>query len=206
MIKLNATTLLLPARDGLRLLPWRLCTAVLLSTLLAACAETPTQPAATVPHKAVRGQGLDAASSLYEAREYDKALLQFDRVIAAPAASANSKRLAYLGKALIYLGNDEKWRNLDKAKLAISDAAKVKLGDGEQFTAEANMVRDAVMALAGSQSAYDALQTKTGGTGGEIARLKKQRDALVAERDALLEEQATLNQALEKLKELTLKN
>ncbi len=206
MIKLNATPPLLPARGLLRLLPARLCTLVLLSALLAACAETPTQPAATDGHIAASGQGLEAASSLYEAREYDKALRQFDRVIAAPGPSANSKRLAYLGKALIYLSNDEKWHNLDKAKLAISDAAKIKPAGGEQFAAEANMVRDAVMALAGSQSAYDALQTKTGGAGGEIAQLKKQRDALVAERDALLKEQASLNQALEKLKELTLKN
>ncbi|MGD8384105.1 MAG: hypothetical protein PVF89_01740, partial [Lysobacterales bacterium] len=196
----------LPARDGSRLTSLRFFTAVFLSALLAACAETPTQPAATGAHKAASDRGLGTASSLYEGREYGKALQQFDRVIAAPAAGANSKRLAYLGKALIYLGKDEKWHNLDKAKLAISDAAKIKPADGEQFTAEANMVRDAVMALAGSQSAYDALRTKTGGAGGEIAQLKKQRDALLAERDALLEEQASLNQALEKLKELTLKN
>lgn len=152
------------------------------------------------------GQGLDAASSLYEARDFENALKKFDRVIAAPDSDANAKRLAYLGKALIYLGNDEKLHNLENAKLAISDAAKVVPPQGKSFTAESNMMRDAVMALAGSRSAYDALETKTGGSGGEIAQLKRQRDALIAERDALLEEQASLNEALEKLKELTLKN
>lgn len=192
-------TILIPLVRNLRLLPLGFCLCIILAAGLGGCAETTTKPAAPRQPKAAVDHGLREASRLFEARDYEKALKKYDGVIGAAGVSANTKRLAYLGKALIYLGNAEKWHNLDHAKLAISDAAKIKPADGQAFSLESNMLRDAVMALAGSQSAYDALQTKTSNTGGEIAQLKKQRDALIAERDAL-------NQALEKLKELTLKN
>jgi len=50
------------------------------------------------------------------------------------------------------------------------------------------------------------LKAKTINSNVEIAKLKKERDVLVMERNELLKEQQALNEALEKLKNLTLGN
>jgi hypothetical protein len=47
---------------------------------------------------------------------------------------------------------------------------------------------------------------KAGNSGSETARLKADLEAAAAERDALLEEQAALNEVIEKLKALTIGN
>ena len=68
------------------------------------------------------------------------------------------------------------------------------------------MLMDSVAAQIGSESNYLEMKSKAGTTRAEITRLQKERDALVQERDGLLKEQQALNEALEKLKNLTLGN
>ena len=60
--------------------------------------------------------------------------------------------------------------------------------------------------MIGTESKYVVLQSKSGNTGAEVTQLKQERDALQTERDDLLAEQKSLNEALEKLKQLTLGN
>ena len=183
----------------------RLAIGTLLLSSLVACASVP--PTSVEPDANVNpasDQGLASASVMYNTRDYAGAVAEFDRIIANDATSSNSRRLAHLGKALIYLGSDESWHSLDKAKMALNSAGSVMPESDEEFAIETDMFMDSIAAQIGSESQYLELKEKSGGSSAEIARLKKERDALAQERDALLKEQQTLNEALEKLKNLTL--
>jgi len=184
---------------------WRLATGILLLTSLVACATVPSGSAdadATADH--APDMGLASANVMYNTRNYTGAVREFDTIITDPDASANSRRLSHLGKALIYLSTDENWHSIENAKMSLNASGQVVPESDEEFAVETDMFMDSITAFIGSESEYLELQAKSGNSGAEIARLKKERNALTAERDQLLKEQQALNDALEKLKNLTL--
>ena len=183
---------------------WRLTAGTLLLTSLVACATLPSESADSVVGPDAPDTGLASANVMYNTRNYSGAVQEFDTIITNPDASANSRRLSHLGKALIYLSTDENWRSIENAKMSLIAAGQVVPESNEEFAVETDMFMDSISALIGSESEYLELQTKSGYSRAEIASLKKERDALTTERDELLKEQQALNDALEKLKNLTL--
>lgn len=183
----------------------KIVTGTVLLTSLVACATAPLEPAEpSVP--AVPVSELAKANDNYAARNYPGAVREYEAIIKDDDASANNRRLAHLGKALVFLGPDKDWHSLENAKMSLGDAGRIAPDDNEEFAIETDMLMDSVTTLIGAESELRELQAKSGSSGAEVARLKKERDALAAERDALLEEQQGLNAALEKLKNLTLGN
>lgn len=174
---------------------------------LAACVVTPTEPTGAESSGSVKSStGMTAAVDMYNSRNYPGAIREFDKISNSETASANSRRLAHLGSAMVYLSNDKKWHSLENAKLSLVAAGQVVPDADEEFNLETDLLYDAITAVIGTESKYVALQSKSGNSGAEVAQLKKERDDLEAERDELLAEQKSLNEALEKLKELTLGN
>lgn len=185
----------------------RLAVCSILVASLVACASLPpgTVEPEIVDEKKL-DMGLASVSDLYSTRNNAAAMDGFDSIISDADSSANSRRLAHLGKALVYLGGDDNWHSLENAKMSLSAAGSVTPGDDEEFAIETDMLMDSIAAQIGSESEFLELKAKTGNSGVEIARLRNERDALVKERDELLSEQQALNEALEKLKNLTLGN
>lgn len=180
--------------------------AVMISSLLA-CAITPTQSdEAESARPATSMTGLDAAVDLYNSGNYSGAVEEYDNVISDESASANSHRMAHLGKALVYLGKDNDWHSIENAKVSLRSAEQVVAADDEGFKIETDLLMNAVSAVIDSESEFVALRKRSAGSAAQIASIKQERDALATERDALLEEQVVLNEALEKLKQLTLGN
>lgn len=159
--------------------------------------------------------GIDISTAVdsYNSRDFSNAIKGFDSVIANDSSSANSVRLAHLGKSMVYLGNDKRWQSIDNAKLSMLAASQVKLKKGETFAGETGMLMDAVSEVIGTESKYSMVREKTSGSGQEISELRREleavkteRDALEMERDELIAEQELLNDALEKLKKISLGN
>ncbi len=186
---------------------FRLAIATLMFSSLIACAAAPTKPASSMPATQVKsGAGLVSAVDMYDSGNYPGALSGFDTVIADERSNANDRRLAQLGKAMVYLGSDENLHSMEYAKMSLIAAGQVTPKGNEAFSFETNLLMDAVSAVIGSESKYVALQAKSGNSGAEVVQLKRDRDQLTAERDELLAEQKRLNEALERLKQLTLGN
>ena len=184
---------------------WRLATGTLLLTSLVTCATVPSDSAdSNIASTQAQDTGLASANVMYNTRNYTGAVQEFDTIITNPVVSANSRRLSHLGKALIYLSTDKHWHSIENAKMSLVAAGQVAPESGEEFAVETDMFMDSISALIGSESEYLELRAKSGNSEAEIMRLKKERDALTLERDELLKEQQALNDALEKLKNLTL--
>lgn len=185
----------------------RLVLTTLVCGSLVACAAAPTKSTVSGPGGQARpATGITLATNMYSSDNHQGAIREFDKVIMSDTASANDRRVAHLGKALVYLGNDENWHSVDNAKLSLVSAGQVAPDDGEEFAAETDLLMDAVTDVIGTESKYIELQSQTGDSSAEVAQLKRERNALAAERDELLEEQKALNEAIEKLKQLTLGN
>lgn len=183
---------------------WKLAAGALLLTSLVACATVPSEPAdSDAPPPDI---GLTSANVMYNTRNYTGAVREFDTIITDTEASANNRRMSHLGKALIYLSSDKNWHSIENAKMSLNAAGQVAPESNKEFSIETDMLMDSITALIGSESEYLELQAKSGNSGAEIARLKKERDALTKERDGLLKEQQALNDALETLKNLTLES
>lgn len=181
---------------------------ILMTIVLTAAIQGCATPPAGTPESRVKESSVKVVSAydLYNMRDYAGAVREFDNIINDPGHDANSRRMAHLGKALIYLGKDANWYSVDNAKLAITSAGEVVPDARSEFAVETDMLMDAVLDLVGTESELAALQAQSAGSKGEVAALRRERDALQQERDALLEEQKALNEALEKLKNLTLGN
>ena len=190
--------------------PWpsvRMILGTIVFSSLVACAGMPSNSVEPeITEEKNMDMGLATVSHMYSARNYAAALAGFDSIIADADSNANSRRLAHLGKALIYLGDDEKWHSIENAKMSLNAAGAVSPGDGQEFAIETDMLMDSIATQIGSESGYLELKAKTINSNVEIAKLKKERDVLVMERNELLKEQQALNEALEKLKNLTLGN
>lgn len=174
---------------------------------LSACVVTPTEPtdgSSTVSPPP--SEGISAAVDMYNTRNYPGAIREFGEISKSETASANDRRLAHLGAAMVYLGNDANWHSLENAKMSLVSAGQVVPDAYEEFNLETDLLYDAISSVIGTESKYVVLQSKSGSSGAEVTQLKQERDALEAERDELLAEQKNLNEALEKLKQLTLGN
>jgi len=197
--KLILKTLPLPARA------FRLVTMTVVVVALSACAVAPAKQAASQTVDKVEFQtGMSGAADMYNSRNYPGAIREFDNVITDDASSANSRRLAHLGKALVYLGPDKNWHSVDNAKLSLMSAGQVAPAGTEEFSVETDLLMDAISAVIGTESKYSVLMAKSQGAGSESTELKRELDSVKAERDELLAEQKVLNDAIEKLKALTL--
>lgn len=181
--------------------------AVFVLSGVVACASVETKPVApVVVEKVVIDDGLANANDAYNSRDYDSALNEFKAIAQNQAASVNSRRMAYLGQALIYLNSDKRWRSLENAKMALRSAGQIAPTDNESFRLTTDLMMDAITVSIGTESRYAELRSKSGNSNNEVARLKAERDALSAENDQLRQEQVALNEALERLKNLTLGN
>jgi hypothetical protein len=186
---------------------FRLLTTTMIIGSLVACATSPTKTASAKPvAKTKPVTGIEAAADMYNSRNYPGAIREFNNIIADKDASANSHRMANLGKSLVYLGNDKKWHSLENAKMALISAGQISPGDNEEFEIETDMLMDAISAVIGTESKYVVLKGKTSGSSTQVTQLKEEMAVVEAERDELIAEQKRLNEALEKLKELTLGN
>jgi hypothetical protein len=184
---------------------WRLATAALLLSSLIGCATVAPDSAVSIAvPEPTPDTGLASANVMYNTRNYTGAIREFDTIIADADASANSRRLSHLGKSLIYLSTDKNWHSIENAKMSLNSAGQIVPEGDEEFAVETDMFMDSITALIGAESENHELQSKTGNSSAEIARLKEERTALANERDALLKEQQALSEALEKLKNLTL--
>jgi len=183
----------------------RLVAGTVLLTAMVACTTVPSESANSGSvHGQTPKKGLASANAMYNTRNYGGAVREFDTIISAADASAYGRRLSHLGKALIYLGSDENWRSIESAKMSLNAASQVIPEGNEAFSVETNLFMDSIAALINSESEYLELQAKSSDSSAEITRLEKERNALAKERDELLKEQQTLNEAIEKLKNLTL--
>ena len=181
--------------------------AAILCSGLAACATVESQPAQPVViEKVVMDDGLASANFVYNTRDYDAALSEFKAITQNRDASASSRRMAYLGEALIYLSSDKQWRSLENAKMALGSAGQIAPAENEEFSLAADMLMDAITITIGTESRYEQIRAKSGNSSSEVVRLKSERDALMADNERLRQEQVALNEALERLKNLTLGN
>jgi hypothetical protein len=180
---------------------------VFLSMGLAACATAPTTDSAvknSTPAEAT--PKFSSASKEYKTRNYSKAVSDFDAIIVAADSSDVERRLAHLGKAMVYLSYDENWHSIKNAQAALGEAARVPSPVGESLNIDTDLLMEAIVALINSQTIYDNIKSETDDSGYQIAQLNKNNKSLEQERDELRKENASLNAALEKLKKLTLGN
>jgi transcriptional regulator with GAF, ATPase, and Fis domain len=186
---------------------FRLSVAILMAGSLIACAAAPTKSAGEETVERVEFKtGMAEAADMYNSRNYPGAIREFDNVIRDDASSANSRRLAHLGKSLVYLGPDVNWHSVDNAKLSLMSAGQVAPESTEEFSVETDLLMDAVSVVIGTESKYAVMAAKSSGSGSEVNELKRELDMVKAERDELVVEQKVLNEAIEKLKALTLGN
>ncbi len=176
----------------------RLPLCLLAAIILQSCAMAPTggEAPAQAPAAAsatTDGPGIQAAYDLYSRRDFAGAADAYDALLT-EAGSAEQTRLAQLGKALLFLSTDPQWRDMEKAAASLQAAEAV---EGDPANPETAMLMNALSSLIGVEANISELNTKVSNATVEIARLKAQREALEAE-------QAALNEALEKLKELTI--
>jgi hypothetical protein len=151
-----------------------------------------TEPAATATLSV--NDAVNAAYTQYTKRDFTSAATGYDALIG--SADDNTRQLAYLGKALIHLSTDPQWRDLDEAGRLLQSAETLGSANG---SVEASMLMNALSSLAGVEANISELNSKVSNSASEIARLKQERDSLQAE-------QTALNEALEKLKALTIGN
>ncbi len=197
--RVNLKSLLVPG-----LLP-RFFVALLMFGGLIACAVAPTEsPVSEADNQVESKTGMASAADMYNSQNYPGAIREFDKVISDAGSSANSRRLAHLGKALIYLGTDQSVHSVDNAKLSLRSAGQVAPGGDEEFSVETDLLMDAVSTVIGTESKYAVLVAKSSDSGGEVKELRRELDAVKSERDELLVEHVVLNEAIEKLKTLTL--
>jgi hypothetical protein len=186
---------------------FKLVTTTMIITSLVACAASPAKPVTAEPAEGVKPSiTIEFAADMYNSRNYPDALNAFDNIITDKSSSANSRRLAHLGKAMVYLGDDESLHSIENGKMSLISAGGVAPKDNEEFAIETDMLMDAVSEVIGSESKYMVLKGYTNGSYTQLTALQQELDTVEAERDELLAEQITLNEALEKLKQLTLGN
>jgi hypothetical protein len=164
------------------------------------CAVAPQsspEPVAT-PEPVVlpaQGDGIAEAYSYFEGRDFAAAAAGFRAVADAGGSSDSDRQLAHLGLAMIHLSTDAEWRDVAEAGNALQAAEAIENGDN----AGAGMLMTALSALIGAENNISELNTKVGNSSYEIAQLKEDKETMQAEQDAL-------NEALEKLKALTIGN
>jgi len=183
----------------------RFSVATLMLSGLVACVVAPTETVDSETISTVELKtGMAGAADMYNSHNYPGAIREFDAVINDAASSANSRRLAHLGKALVYLGPDVNWHSIDNAELSLISAGQIAPDETQEFSVETDLLMDAISAVIGTESKYSVLAAKSNGSGNEVKELKRELDSVKTRRDALIAEQKVLNEAIDKLKALTL--
>lgn len=204
MTRSNASPRILPSTAALKPMLSKSLICVCLSMGLVACATAPATSTSKSSATAQPTPEFSSASKELKTRNYKEAVKQFDEIIEDGQTPSNERRLAYIGMALVYLSYDENWRSLKNARASLASAAKVPVPQGESLDHQTDMLMEAVVALIDSQAAYETIESQSGDTGYQITQLKKKNQALETELTALQKENKNLNEALEKLKKLTL--
>jgi len=176
-----------------------LCVLLLSSGLSCAVAPTAGAPSGDQDAQMSSRQASEAvqqAFAQYSRREFAAAASSFDSVVASAGAKPVDLQLAHLGKSLVYLSTDPNWRDLDAAALALQSAEGVTSNDN---SVQLGMLVDAVSSLIGAEKNNSELMSKVNNAAYELGKLKEALEM----QDAEVE---TLNDALEKLKNLTIGN
>lgn len=159
--------------------------------------ETTPQPVTPVETRASNtSSDLVRAYGSFEQRDFAAANGVFKSVIEDTGASDSDRQLAYLGQAMIHLSTDGEWRDMSLAAGALQSAEAIDSGS-EQVAS--GLLITALSSLIGVENNNSELNRKVANGNAEIARLKDQNGVLQ-------EEQDMLNEALEKLKALTIGN
>jgi hypothetical protein len=172
----------------------------------AACATAPQKDTvAPAPAQANSSARLESAFQAYDLRKFESAAAAFEAIANDGAASANDRRIAHLGMAMIHLSTDLDWRDIDAAKVSLDEARAVAQEDPSPRV-ETNMLALAVNDLVNVEADNTELMRRSNELARELGRVKETQGDWQAEREALLAEQARLQQTLDKLKQLTLGN
>ena len=137
----------------------------------------------------------DAYAS-YERRDFAAAAAGYSAVIASGDGDTEDQLLANLGKALVYLSTDSEWRDVAEAGNALQAAEAIQ---SDSQGVESGMLMNALSALIGSEANISELNSKVANSAAETRKVQNELDAAIVEQDAL-------NEALEKLKALTIGN
>ena len=179
---------------------------LILALALASCAVAPdggdaagAQAAGTMS-TAERNAQLSQAFDAYERRNFASAHEGFEALT--ESGNADTERLAWLGIALVRVSTDPDWRDPEAARVALQSAESTEGAPG----IAAGMLINALSSLILIEADMSAVTRQQLNTAYEAREAEAEINALREERDALLAEQERLNEALEKLKELTIGN
>lgn len=192
-----------PKRAGRAFRVGTACAALLIGAACATAPEKTTVAPATA--KASNSAQLESAFRNYDLRKFESAAAAFERIAANDSASANDRRIAHLGLAMIHLSTDLDWRDIDAAKVSLDAAREVAQTDPSPRV-ETDMLSLAVNDLVNVETDNAELMKRSNELARELGRVKDNRGDWEAEREALLAEQARLEETLERLKQLTLGN
>jgi len=142
------------------------------------------------------GADLHGAYSNFQRRDFAAASSGFRSISDDGGNSSRDRQLALLGQTLVYLSTDAEWRDLSEAGNTLQSAEGITVESGN---VETEMLMNALSSLIGVETNISELNTKVANSSTEITSLKGDLESAVAEQDAL-------NEALEKLKALTIGN
>jgi hypothetical protein len=164
------------------------------------CAVVPeATPQSVAPVKTMTNNAnanLIQAYGSFEQRDFAAANNTFKSVVEDAGASNSERQLALLGQAMVHLSTDTEWRDISLATGALQSAEAIDAGS-EQVAS--GLLVAALSSLMGVENNNSELNRKVANGASEIAKLKDQNDVLQGEQDML-------NEALEKLKSLTIGN
>lgn len=160
--------------------------------------ETSNDPAVKAVSFAVdtASDSIKDAYASYERRDFAGAATGFGTVLSSSNTKPEDQVLANLGMALIHLSTDSEWRDLGQAGAALQAAEAI---DNSANKVESGMLMNALSSLIGVETNISELNSKASNSRAEIVKLKSDLEAAHAE-------QVALNEALEKLKALTIGN
>ncbi len=144
----------------------------------------------------VANEGMHSAYSDFQKRDFAAASAGYGGISGDNEADSKDRQLAFLGQTLVYLSTDAEWRDLGEAGIALQSAEAVTVESGN---VETEMLMNALSSLIGVETNISELNTKLANSTSEVSALKDARTSLEAE-------QVALEEALEKLKALTLGN
>lgn len=175
--------------------------AVLVLSSGLSCAVTPTTQTQDADQQGQMSRraasaAIQEAFDQFSRRDFATAMSGFDNVADSANANPDDQRLAHLGKSLVYLSTDREWRDLDAAAMALQSAEDIPGGSNP---VQHGMLVNAVSSLIGAEKNNAELKGKVNNAAYELGKLKE----ALENQDA---EVATLNEALEKLKDLTIGN
>ena len=180
--------------------PVTLLGVLLLSSGLSCAVVPDSTPEPVVTPQAVvfpaASEGVLEAYANFQKRDFAAAAAGYSKLAMDGGTSATDRQLAHLGKALVHLSTDTEWRDVAQAGVSLQAAEAI---EADSASVENGMLMTALSSLIGVETNMSELNTKVANSSAEIAKLKDQNASMQSEQDAL-------NEALEKLKALTIGN